>query len=228
MPTTASMPRASTRRSPPARCAPHRHDRVQVGALHQPFLVDVRIEELLAERLELPDRLDRGRPRRFLPALDDHLAALAVDRGDDPLGTDRGGEVGGEGEIRPAAAEQRRADDDRRRAVVEHGPCAFDAADPAADAAGELRGDMPHQRIVGARAQGRVEVDQLHAREPLEPAHPGCDVVRRERRPLALDELHDLAALEIDGGDEHRRGQSLTGMPRPARCCLRSTTARSA
>ncbi len=48
-----------------------------------------------------------------------------------------------------------------------------------------------------------VQVDELDARVVREPAHPGVDVVRGEGEPLALHQLDDLSALEIDGRNEH-------------------------
>ena len=55
---------------------------------HQAFGVDVGVEELAAERLERADRLDRGQRQRRLPAVNDDLAAAAVDGGDDALAAD--------------------------------------------------------------------------------------------------------------------------------------------
>ena len=58
-------------------------------------------------------------------------------------------------------------------------------------------------REVVAGAHRGVEVDDLHLREALEPPHPAKDVLVPDREPLALHELHDRAAFEIDGGNQH-------------------------
>ena len=67
-------------------------DRRHVGALHQAFLVDVGVEELAEERLQLANGIDGGERQRGAPAVDDDVAALAVDGGDQPLGADAPGQ----------------------------------------------------------------------------------------------------------------------------------------
>src|SRR5690348_16543823 len=44
----------------------------------------------------------------------------------------------------------------------------------------------------------RIEIDQLHPRKPGETGDPDLWVGRCDSEPLALDELHDAAALQVD------------------------------
>ena len=107
-------------------------------------------------------------------------------------------------EVGLAVLEERRAGDDLLRAGGEHLLRALDGADAAADAARERAGDLPDEREVVAGAHRGVEVDHLHLREALEPPHPAEDVLVPDREALALDELHDGAAL----GDRWRESAS--------------------
>ena len=91
-------------------------------------------------------------------------------------------------------------------------PRALDRADAAADAAGLLGADLPHQRLVGAPLHRGVEIDQLHLGERAEPVHPRLPVVGGQREALALDQLHHLAVTEVDGGYEHRVRDRESGM----------------
>ena len=59
-------------------------------------------------------------------------------------------------------------------------------------------GDLADEREVVARAHRGVEIDDLHLRKALEAPDPAEDVLVPDGEPLALDELHDGAALEID------------------------------
>ena len=84
-------PAAVTRRAVASRTARMaRH----VGALHQPLLVHVRVEELVAVGLEAQHRVTARQRQRRLPAVNDHLAALAVDGGDHVLRRSSGEGVG--------------------------------------------------------------------------------------------------------------------------------------
>ena len=60
-----------------------------------------------------------------------------------------------------------------------------------------------HEVVVRAGAEGPVEVDELHAREPREALDPLEDVVEREREALALHELHHAPAAQVDGRNQH-------------------------
>ena len=65
-------------------------------ALHQSFAIDMRVEKCGGVGLELRDGIV-GRERDLrLPALDGDAAVLGVDAGDDAVGADGGGELGGE------------------------------------------------------------------------------------------------------------------------------------
>jgi hypothetical protein len=65
----------------------------------------------------------------------------------------------------------------------------------------------PPTRQESAPATWRVQVDDLHLREALEPPHPAKDVLVPDGEPLALHELYDRAAFEVDGGDQHGSGR---------------------
>src|SRR5262249_51703720 len=75
---------------------------------------------------------------------------------------------------------------------------AFDGADAAADAARDHACDLAQERLVVASSHGGVEIDHLHFRKLLEAPHPAEHIVVLYGEPLALDELDDGAALEID------------------------------
>jgi hypothetical protein len=70
--------------------------------------------------------------------------------------------------------------------------------DAAADAAGEPAADVcDHHRVVTV-SFGGVEVDQLHTWKPRESPDPDVGVGRLNRELVALHQLDDAAALEID------------------------------
>ena len=125
-------------------------------------------------------------------------SATAVDGGDDLVGADGVGECAREGDVDRAVAEERGAGDDGVRSGREHVLRALDAANTAADAAGQPPADgRDHRRVVAASTRG-VEVDQLDARKAGEALDPRLGVGRFDGEPLALHELHDVAVLEID------------------------------
>ena len=115
------------------------------------------------------DRIDRRDRQRRAPAVNHDPAALRVDGRDHPIEPDRVAQRLGEVELDDAAAiggaahvEERRADDDRLGAGLEQVLRASDRANAAADAAGETRGHLAHQCIVGADAHRGIEIDQLN------------------------------------------------------------------
>ena len=107
-------------------------------------------------------------------------------------------------EVDGAVAKQRRADDHRVRAGGEHRLRALDAADPAADAAGQpARRSTATIAALSPRPLRGIEVDQLHARKARELLDPRLGIRRLDRERLALDELDDVAVLEVDRGNQH-------------------------
>ena len=85
-------------------------------------------------------------------------------------------------------------------------------AQAAPHLAGQPFADLLNQRAVVALAHRGVEVDQLHegiARKPLDPV---LEVVERKLEGFAADELHDAAAHQVDGGNQHP--PILAGRPR--------------
>ena len=190
-----------------------RQDGVEIGAAHQPLGVDVGVEELAAVRLERADGLERGQRQGGLPAVDDDVAALAVDRGDHALDADGVGEPLREVEVGPSVLEQRRAGDDLLGAGGEDILRPLDGADAAADPAG--------QRAAIWRTSARLSPAPIAASRSIT-----CTLGKRANRftqantsasrigePLALHELDDRAVLEIDDGNQHVSCQSRTGMP---------------
>src|SRR5690606_20053916 len=194
---------AASRDERPRRRLAHRADGVEIGALHQPFTVDVRVEELGAERFELSDRFDGGDRHGLTPALHRDAPALRVDGRDDAVGAHRIGEPCGELEVGATVLEERRPDDHVRGALIENRARALDRADAAADATRTPRADVLHERVVVAGADGGVEVDELQLRVAFEPPQPAVEVIVFEREALSLDELDDLAVAEIDCGYQH-------------------------
>ena len=87
----------------------------------------------------------------------------------------------------------------------------FRRADAAADPAGKTGADRRDERLVRARVLRGIEVDELHLRISGEALDPAVDVARFDGQTLALHELHDSSALEIDRRYEH---QSRVGTPR--------------
>ena len=106
-------------------------------------------------------------------------------------------------QIEPALAEERGAHDDFDRSGLAERSGPSEAPDAAPHAAGEPAADLPDEGVVRTRLEGAVEIDELHARVLRESRHPRKHIVARHGEPLALDELNDLAALEIDRWDEH-------------------------
>ena len=130
--------------------------------------------------------------------VDDDVAGLAVDGGDQALGANAPGQFLREGQVDRSALEERRSDDGVRGAALEHFQGARDRSDPAADAAGESGADARDQLVVLPLRLCRVEVDQLHLRPAAEPLDPLVDGGALERKTFALNELHDAPAHEID------------------------------
>ncbi len=102
-----------------------------------------------------------------------------------------------------AHVEERRPDDDRLRAGFEQVLGAADGSNAAADAARQLRCDLAHQRVVGPDAHRGVEVDQLNLGKLREALDPAVEIVGLDGELLALNELDDFPALEIDRRNQH-------------------------
>ena len=86
-------------------------------------------------------------------------------------------------------------------ASVQHRPRAVDAPDAAADPAGEPCADRVDQRGVVPLTLCGVEVYELDPWEAGELENPRLGVRRFDGELLALHELNDVAALEVDRGD---------------------------
>src|SRR5688572_33293022 len=77
------------------------------------------------------------------------------------------------------------------------------AADAAADAARQLLGNAFDELVVVPARHGGVEIDELHLRELLESRNPAVEIVGRDGELVALNELDDTSALEINGRNQH-------------------------
>ena len=152
-------PAAVTRRDVASRTA---RDRGHVRPLHQAFAVDVRVEELAGERFERAGGVRRRDVERGAPAVDDDLAAAAVDGRDEPVARDSVSDAARQVQVDRPALEERRREDDARGAELDELPGALGGADAAADAAGQPGTDRGDEGFVRAGVLGRVEIDQLH------------------------------------------------------------------
>ena len=219
MPTTASMPAASRRSisshvvMPPAavtRRAVARadgHDRVHVGALHQPFLVHVRVEELGAVTARARARLDGGDRQHGLPAVDDDAGRRGCPR-------------------RRSRARRRPRRRARGRTPTSTTP-SRKSAELAITACAPARAPRARARRCGCRRRrGRAAGRRSSARSPrcrrVRARRRGRSAARAETRenraihgsairrldgqPLALHELDDVAVLQIDRGNQHASG----------------------
>ena len=133
----------------------------------------------------------------------DDPSALAVDRADHAIDADGVGKPLRARTIGDAVLEQRRADDHFLRADRAQLGRALGRTDAAADLAGQARADLANQMIVRARVHGGVEVDDVDPAKPGETLDPVVEIRRFDGELLALNELDDLAALEIDGWNQH-------------------------
>src|SRR6476659_4369809 len=121
----------------------HGQNCFKIGAAHQAFGVDMRVEELTAERLQGANRIDRPYREDRFPAVNRDMTAATVHRGDDLLGADRIRELFRKVEVGLAVPEERGSGDDLPGSGREDVACALDRADAAPDSAREGRGDLP-------------------------------------------------------------------------------------
>ena len=99
-------------------------------------------------------------------------------------------------------------------------------ADAAADTAGQLGGRCgATSDSLSPASLRRVEVDQLDLRLAAQALDPGVDVAGLDRQLLALHELHDPAALQVDGRNQHFSGNQSDRNARIARNLFKSLTA---
>ncbi len=106
--------------------------------------------------------------------------------------------------------EEGRAEDDAARAHIEEDLGLIRGANAAAHLHREALGDGLDQRAVVAGAFGGVEIDELDERESREFRDPVVEVVKSKAQFFAAFQLHDAAAHQVDGRDQHG---SLTGIP---------------
>ena len=72
------------------------------------------------------------------------------------------------------------------------------AAAAAGSAAGQTGADIRNHCFVVAGVLCRIQIDQLHLGEAGESVDPAIDIGGFNRKPLALHELDDPAALKIN------------------------------
>ena len=180
------------------------HDRVHVGALHQPLVVDVGVEELAAVRLERPHGVDRGDRQQRSSSRESRRGRRGCRR-------------------RRSRARRRPRRPARVRTPTSTTPSRNSAeltitacapAPSTSRARSTLRMPPPTRqgsrpqivatsaRVVAAPMRG-VEIDQLHARKARELARSRLGIGGFDRELLALHELDDVAVLEIDRGNQH-------------------------
>ena len=99
----------------------------------------------------------------------------------------------------------RGAEDDLARTAVEPADRRLDVADAAADPAGRSASRSSISAALLPRAHGRVEVDHGDLAGQAEALGDRPRVAGVERLRRAADELDRLAALQVDGGDDHGR-----------------------
>ena len=133
----------------------------------------------------------------------DDAPAFAVDGADEAIHADGVGKPLRARDVGDTVLEERRSDDHFLGADRAELDRALGRADAAADLAGQPRADVANQVIVRARAHRGVEVDDVDAGKPGEPLDPVVEIGCFDGELLALDELDDLAALEIDGWNQH-------------------------
>src|SRR5439155_6689001 len=127
----------------------------------------------------------------------------AVDRGDEPVASNRVAQAFGKRQVWTSVLEQGRAGDDLPRAGREKVLRARDAAHAAAHAARERCRDRAHEREVIARPGRRAEIDDLDFWKRGESTHPREYVLVADCEPFALNQLDDGAALKVDRGNQH-------------------------
>ena len=136
--------------------------------------------------------------------MDDDDRRAAVHRGNQSLDADAVAERAGERQVDAGVREERGADDHLRGAERRGRPLRARRCGcrrPRGRAA--RRRSARTSAFVVAGALRRVEIDQLHLGKPAKPRDPRVDVGRLDRQPLALHELDDAAALEVDGRNQH-------------------------
>src|SRR5581483_9368415 len=176
--------------------------------------IHVRTQEAAAKRLQAADHILGREISRFPPALDDDLAALAIERYDHALGTH------GSGDLLQRGRESSRADDHPPRALSDQAARTIRSSDAAADAAARTGREQLDDRGVFALSHGGIQIDDLDFRESRELAQHLQGRISLQGFLATLDELDDLPAHEIDAGDDH----FLMGTPRAVRNSFSSPT----
>ena len=203
---------------PPRRGVAHGFDRAHVGALHQPFAIDVGVEELAGVRARA-----RGPPRSASsssivrqPSTTTWPPRLSTAAMNGRRVTASATRLANSTSTAPFL----KSDDARMTPVAPSATSACARSGvrmPPPTRQGSRAQIVAIERLVRARVLRRVEVDELHLRIAREALDPAVDVARLDGQPLALHELHDPAALEIDRRYQH---QSRVGTPRACRNCF--------
>ena len=215
IPTTASMPSASSSSisacvvTPPAAMSgrlcgvAHGTNGGDVGALHQAFLVDVRVKKLATIWLERADGIGRSRPGRRLPPVRDDPSALAVDGADDALDADCSANRLALADVDAPSLNSAEptmtffapiAHSSSARSGVRTPPPTWQGSRPHIS---RTRRSFEPEPIAASRSMTFVRA------EPGEPANPVIEIGRFDGELFALNQLNDLAALEIDRWNEH-------------------------
>jgi len=86
----------------------------------------------------------------------------------------------------------------------------LERANAAAHLAGQPLRNLLNERAIAALPHGRVQVDELHHGVAQKTLDPVFEIVEGQLQIFALHQLHDAAAHQIDGRNQHG---SLTGTP---------------
>lgn len=167
-------------------------------ALESAFGIDVGVEEGSAVGLKSGNGLGRGDADLVAPAADGDAARFCINTSDKLIGSDGGGDGGGEFSIDAGFVKESGTEDDAARAGIEECLGLLRGADASADLDGETGGDLANESPVVAGAFGGVEVDELDEGVSGEALDPVIEVVEGEAEVFSAFELDDAAAHQID------------------------------
>ena len=189
-----------------ARRRPQAPVRLEVDALHAPFALHEGDQEAGHVVAQLRHPLEHRHPGAGLPAFHHELAVDAVERRDQALARQapEQGRIG------------RGADDDLPGPGVEPAGGGVEVPDAAPDPTGSEIEQGFDERAVRSPPPRRVEVDHRHVAGTPEAAGERARIAGGERVLLPADELYGLAALDVDGRNDHR----LTSTPRALKYAL--------
>src|SRR5581483_10430496 len=179
----------------------------------QTLRIDVRVQEAGNKRVEcIHHRLGCER-RLFGPSPHRNFSAARIDgRHNSPLA--RLGKLAREVHVWLALANQRRSKNYASRSQLQQLSRGVFLCDSSAHLARQPFQNSRNERTVVPLPLGRIQVDQLHQRKFRELLTPGIEVRRLVGFCLALYELHNVSAHQINRWNQH---PNLIGIPSAAR-----------